>query len=178
MLGKHPYAYAGRNFNAEYGTGLKNATKNEYNKFLKQSNFNVGEPDKANKFYSTQYNVDHPERDIKEALSGEFGPNAFLSSIKMNGRQHAVQPASQNTTTYLEQSMDAAKKDMTFEKYLRANHFSIGHSPKAAPEHYKSIQVKSFDSKKGEYSRDPDRANFVQATHFTVGNEGAPSVTA
>ena len=86
VLGKHPYSYAGRNFNAEYGSGHKNATKNEYNKFLKQSNFNVGEPDKANKFFKTQYNADHKERDIKEALSCEFGPNAFLSSIQMNGR--------------------------------------------------------------------------------------------
>ena len=74
--------------------------------------------------------------------------------------------------------MDGAKKDMRFEKYLRANHFSIGHSPKAAPDHYKSIQVKSFDSKKGEYSSEPDRAKFVRETHFTVGNEGAPSITA
>ena len=99
----------------------------------------MGDPKQASKFFNSQYRVDHADREIKEPLTTEPGKNSFISSIQMNGRQRSVPAASQNTATYLEQSMDAAKKDMLFEKFLRANHFSIGHKPKADPDHYKSI---------------------------------------
>ena len=139
VLGKHPYAYVGGNLNGEYGKGHKEAEKTDFNRSLQFSHFNVGDPKQASKFFNSQYRVDHEEREIKGPLTTEPGKNSFRSSIQMNGRQRSMPANSQNTATYLEQNMEAAKKDMLFEKFLRANHFSIGHKPKADPDHYKSI---------------------------------------